>query len=175
MHNSNIHSDIFRKVYDDHAAALYRHAYFRVFSKTLAEELVQEAFLRFWEYSESGKEVLNPKAFLYRTLTNLIIDYSRRKKESSLDELMEDSAWAEPNYSDENVHEVRFMFEEVKLVMSSLSKDVQDLIVMKYIDDMDVKEIAGVLKTSPNNVSVKLHRAMEKLKKAVAKQKWINF
>jgi RNA polymerase sigma-70 factor (ECF subfamily) len=170
MHNSNIHSDIFRKVYDDHSEALYRHAYFRVFSKSLAEELVQEAFLRYWEYSESGKEVLNPKAFLYRTLTNLIIDNSRRKKESSLDELMEDSAWAEPGYTDENMHEIKFEFEEVKVVMSSLSKEVQDLIVMKYVNDMDIKEIAAVLKTSPNNASVKLHRALEKLKKAVLKK-----
>lgn len=170
MNGSNIHSDIFRKVYDDNVSALYRHAYFRVFSKTLAEELVQEAFLRFWEYSEAGKEVLNPKAFLYKTLTNLIIDNSRRKKESSLDELMEDSAWAEPGYTDENIHEIKFAFEEVKTVMSSLPKDAQDLIVMKYIDDLDIREIADVLKTSPNNVSVKLHRAMERLKKAVAKQ-----
>ena len=167
MNSSNIHSDIFRKVYDDHSEALYRHAYFRVFSKSLAEELVQEAFLRYWEYSESGKEVLNPKAFLYRTLTNLIIDKSRRKKESSLDELMEDSDWAEPGVSEEGIHETKFMFEEVKSVMSSLPKEVSDLIVMKYVDDMDIREIAAVLKTSPNNTSVKLHRALERLKKAV--------
>lgn len=170
MHSSNIHSDIFRKVYESHSTALYRHAYFRVFSKPLAEELVQEAFLRFWEYSESGKEVLNPKAFLYRTLTNLIIDNSRKKKESSLDELMEDSDWAEPGHSEDSMHEIKFLFLEVKEVMSSLPKEVQEIISMKYIDDMDIKEIAEVLKTSSNHASVKLHRAVEKLKKAVARK-----
>lgn len=170
MDNSNIHSDIFRKIYEDYVTALYRHAYFRVFSKSLAEELVQEAFLRFWEYLEKGEEVLNPKAFLYRTLTNLIIDRSRKKKESSLDALMEDSDWAEPGHSEDSIHELKFLFEEVKEVISALPKDAQELITMKYIDDMDIKEIAEALKTSPNNVSVKLHRSMEKLKKAVAEK-----
>ena len=170
MNYSNIHSDIFRKIYEDYATALYRHAYFRVFSKEKAEELVQEAFLRFWEYSEKGEEVLNPRAFLYRTLTNLIIDNSRKKKESSLDELMEDSNWAEPGASEDGIHEIKFLFEEVKEIMVKLPKDVQEIVTMRYIDDMEVGEIAEILKISPNNASVKLHRAMEKLKKAVAEK-----
>ena len=174
MHNSKIHSDTFRKIYEGHVTALYRHAYFRVFSKDKAEELVQEAFLRFWEYTQKGEDVLNPKAFLYRTLTNLIIDHSRKKKESSLDELMEDSNWAEPGASEDAMHENKFLFEEVREILERLPKDVQELIAMKYIDEMEIKEIAEVLKTTPNNASVKLHRAMEKLKKTVAEEKWIN-
>lgn len=170
MNNSNIHSNIFRKIYEEHVNALYRHAYFRVFSKDRAEELVQEAFLRYWEYSEKGEVVLNPKAFLYRTLTNLIIDQSRKKKETSLDELMEDSNWAEPGQSEDAMHENKFLFEEVQVVLRKLPKDVQELIAMKYIDEMEIKEIAEVLKTTPNNASVKLHRAMEKLKKAVVEK-----
>ncbi len=170
MHNSNIHSDTFRKIYEEHITALYRHAYFRVFSKDRAEELVQEAFLRFWEYTQKGGDVLNPKAFLYKTLTNLIIDHSRKKKESSLDELMEDSDWAEPGASENEAHEISSLFEEIKGVMCGLPKDVQELITMKYIDDMDIKEIAEVLKISPNSASVRLHRALEKLRKAVAEK-----
>ena len=85
----NTTNDTFLTAYDKYADAIYRHCFFRVFSKEKAEELTQETFMRTWQYLEDGKEVLNLRAFLYRVANNLIIDHSRKKKEERLDNFHE--------------------------------------------------------------------------------------
>ena len=69
--------------------AIFRHCYFRVFDRERARDLVQETFLKTWEYLTRGHDIENIRAFLYRVATNLIIDDSRRKKEISLEQLSE--------------------------------------------------------------------------------------
>jgi RNA polymerase sigma-70 factor (ECF subfamily) len=88
----------FLAAYDNYADAIYRHCFYRVFSKPLAEELTQDTFMKTWKYLEGGKQVENLRAFLYRVANNLIIDHSRKKKEERLDALLEKSADLEPAY-----------------------------------------------------------------------------
>lgn len=75
--------------YEAYADAIFRHCYFRVFNRELGKELMQETFLRVFEYLSKGNTVDNMRAFLYRVANNLIIDNVRRKKELSLDALNE--------------------------------------------------------------------------------------
>ena len=63
----------FLNAYDAYADAIYRHCFFRVFSKERAEELAQETFMKTWEYVARGNVIENYKAFLYRVTNNLII------------------------------------------------------------------------------------------------------
>lgn len=56
----------FLAAYDEWADAIYRHCFFRVYSKERAEELVQDTFMKTWQYLEKGNEVENLKAFLYK-------------------------------------------------------------------------------------------------------------
>lgn len=153
--------------YDAYADAIYRHCYFRVFRKARAEELVQETFMRVWEYVNDGKEVKNMRAFLYKVANNLIIDESRKKKEESLDALLEQNIFMEPSYREEKVFEHNIILAEVKEKMKHLSEEDQRLITLRYFDDLDPKEIALILGDNANNVSVKLNRSLKKLKEHV--------
>src|SRR3989344_3747748 len=83
--------------YEGLGDALYRHCFFRVFNKSRAEELVQETFLRAWQYINEVKDVEHMRAFLYRIANNLIIDNYRKKKEESLDVLLAESHAYEPS------------------------------------------------------------------------------
>jgi len=157
----------FLAAYDDHADAIYRHCYFRLLSKHRAEELVQETYLKTWQYLESGKEVDNLRPFLYRVATNLIIDHVRRKKEESLDAMLEANPAKEPAGSDESDIERRTLLAQVKESLAGLSQEERDLVTMRYIDDMDPKEIAEIVGITPNYVSVKLNRAVKKLKQLI--------
>ncbi|MBX4200907.1 RNA polymerase sigma factor, partial [Candidatus Parcubacteria bacterium] len=82
----------FLDAYKQHADAIYRHCYFRVYNKDLAEDLTQETFIKTWKYIVEGKKVDNIKAFLYRVAVNLIIDHSRKKKALALDDVKEKEA-----------------------------------------------------------------------------------
>lgn len=154
----------FLAAYDEHADAIYRHIYFRLLSKDKAEELSQETFLKTWQYLEAGKEVDNLRPFLYRVATNLIIDYVRKKKEASLDAALEANPLNEPIGTDERDVERKALLRSVKESFAILPQEERDLVTMRYVDDMDPKEIAVLLEITPNHVSVKLNRAVAKLK-----------
>jgi DNA-directed RNA polymerase specialized sigma24 family protein len=79
----------FMQAYDNFADAIFRHCYYRVFDRERGKDLMQETFMRAWQYLNKGEKVLNMRAFLYRIANNLIIDESRKKKEQSLEQLQE--------------------------------------------------------------------------------------
>src|SRR5690242_12894969 len=90
----------FLKAFDELSEPLFRHLYFRVYSKQRAEELLQDTFMKTWNYLRGGKEVENLKAFLYRVANNLAIDESRKHKEQSLETLLEGQPGLEPTSDD---------------------------------------------------------------------------
>ncbi len=154
----------FLEAYDSYADALYRHCFFRVFSKERAEELVQDTFMKTWQFVDKGKTVDNYKAFLYRVANNLIIDNSRKKKEQSLEILMEDNPAAEPAYDGRVEMEQRVLIRDVYECMEQLPTESKQLLIMRFVDDLDPREIAEILGITANHVSVKLNRAMAALK-----------
>lgn len=154
----------FLKAYEDYADAIYRHCFFRVFSKPLAEELTQETFMKTWQYLAKGEKVDNLRAFLYRVANNLIIDYSRKKKEERLDALLETTPEIEPSYDVRGELEEKEFAEEVIATMENLREDEKKILMMRYLDELELKEIAEALNITINNVSVRLNRAMKALR-----------
>ncbi len=154
----------FLKAYEDYGEAIYRHCFFRVYSKARAEELVQETYMRVWKYMAQGKTVENLRAFLYRVANNLIIDESRKKKEESLEILMEKSPSYEPSYEGHKSIEKQILYHEVIAGMDNLPQDYKEILLLRYVQDLDPKEIAEILDTNANNVSVKINRAVKALK-----------
>lgn len=153
-------------MYEDYADAIYRHCYFRVFDKELAKDLVQETFAKTWRYLASGREVLNGQAFLYKVATNLMINRSRKKKEISLDMLQEQGfdPGTDQRASLENFIAGKKVFEE----LDRLDDRYSQVITMRFVDDLSPQEIADILGESENAVSVRLHRALKKLKELLA-------
>lgn len=155
---------IFSEVYELHSDSIYRHCLFRIFTEEKAEELTQEAFLRFWRYLDEGKEITNPKGLLYRIADHLLIDEKRKKREESLESMTEVSGldWASTAHLD---METRVRYAEVLADMKGLREEEQRLFTLRYIDDLEPREIAELLGTSPNTVSVQLNRIQSKLRK----------
>lgn len=162
----SIDSALFAKIYDELAPKIYKFCYFRVSSKEEAEDLASRAFLRAWDHLASGKRILNMPAFLYRVANNLIIDYYRKNKNKK--ELSIEAAGPtfdipdEPGFIDQ--FDVDLTIKRVKSALDSLPENHRSVIIMKYINDLSVREIAQALGTSENNISVRLHRAIEKIK-----------
>jgi RNA polymerase sigma-70 factor (ECF subfamily) len=80
----------FIRAYDENADALFRQCFFKVHDREIAKDILQDTFARTWDYSTKGNTILNMRAFLYRTMNNLVVDYYRKKKAVSLDSLEED-------------------------------------------------------------------------------------
>jgi len=154
----------FSKAYEAYSESIYRHCFFRVWRKGRAEELLQETFLRLWVYLREGNKVENIRALLYKIANNLIIDESRKKKEESLDQILENPERREPKSNDHQDIEKNILIQEVLSQIQVLEEGDRDLLVMRFIDDLDPKDIAEILSISANHASVKINRALKNLK-----------
>ena len=159
------------EAYEAYNDALFRHALFRVSNRDRALELVQDTFLKVWDYLQGGGTVDQYKAFLYRILNNLIIDEYRKKKSSSLDEILEnDTGEMESKLSEGSVREIEENFDEARTLeairarIPELPDTYRDVVTMRYIDGLTPKEIASMMNISENVVSVRLHRGTHKLR-----------
>lgn len=163
----------FIHLYDLYLDAIFRHCWFCIRNRELALDLTQETFLRAWKYVMAGKNIKCPKTFLFHVANNLVIDWSRKRKEVLTDtpEIYErvgaDSAHREHKETQNNF-DIDVQFVEVMKVLNTFDEESRRLIVMRYIDDLSLGEIARALDESANVVSVRLHRAMEKLKQSFA-------
>jgi RNA polymerase sigma-70 factor (ECF subfamily) len=164
---AKINEQSFLEAYDAYADAIFRHCYFRVYDREQARDLVQETFIRTWEYLAKGEEVENIRAFLYRVANNLVIDHARKKKSVSLDMLEEQgfNPSVNPQERLERTLDAQFVLQ----VLQELDAEYRQVVIMRYIDDLGPKDIAVALGESENVVSVRLHRALAKLRKLLSK------
>ncbi|HLC76316.1 MAG TPA: RNA polymerase sigma factor [Candidatus Peribacterales bacterium] len=156
------------RAYDLYADAIFRHCYFRVFSRERAKELMQETFLRTWTSMVKGEEIRHMRGYLYRIANNLIIDEARRKKEQSLDAL-EEQGFDPPDETQENVGAKNVDGEIILTLLHKLEEPYREVVTLRYIDGFRPMEIANILGVSANVVSVRLHRGIAMLQELLPK------
>lgn len=148
-------------VYEEYADGVFRHCFFRVSNRDRAQELMQETFMRTWEYVTRGKEIQNIKAFLYRVANNLIIEEYRKKKESSLDDLKE-KGFDIKGSGEGEVH-VKLDYNRALKMLKKIDKIYREPVFMRYVDELSPKEIAKILHLDENVISVRIHRGLKQL------------
>lgn len=153
----------FLKAHDDYADDLFRHAFFRVRDREKAKDLVQETFMRTWQTLSEGATIENLRAFLYRVLTNAIIDETRRKKAVSLDTMIEEGFSPADERATELVYE-RTVIRETYKLLATLPDEYRLPLVMRHLDGLSPREIAEILGVTENVVSVRINRAINKLR-----------
>ncbi len=158
----------FLKAYEDFSDAIFRYCYFRLYHRELAKDLAQETFIKTWEYIAKGGKVQNIRAFLYRVARNLIIDESRKKRMFSLDLLREKGF--DPAVSMEEEIQSHAGVRDVMKFLSDLEPKYREVIILRFVEDMSPKEIAEAIGESENNISVRLHRAIKKVRELIEKE-----
>jgi len=160
-------SELFLKAYEDYSDAIFRFCYVRVRQRDLALDITQETFIKTWEYLRADKEIWNLRAFLYQVARNLIIDYSRKKKEPSLDHLMDQGfdAPADDNHQLYNALDVKYLMR----IIQNMDEKYCDVILMRYVDELSIKGIADIIGESENVVSVRIHRGLQQVRNLISK------
>ncbi len=155
----------FESLYKNEADAIFRYCLFRVSDREVALDLTQDAFARFWDTLSNGKNIQNDRAFIFMIARNLIIDFYRKKKAVSLDNILEEnedqmfmasSLMQEIDISAEG----RFVLEKI----NDLESGQKQIIYLRFVEDLKPQEIAEILGVTPNVVSVRVIRALEKLR-----------
>lgn len=136
---------------------LLRFALGLVGRRSVAEELVQETFLRLHPI---WAEVENPRAWLYRSLRNLALNHLRDRRPEA--ELAEDAAAAEAPLPAEQLGRDEAVG-MVRLILAELSAEDRRLIDLKYREELKYGEISRRTGLSVGNVGYRLHHLLKNL------------
>ena len=146
----------------DYSVGLNTHAFFKLNSHFLGEDMVQETFMKTWAYLVKGGKIEIMKGFLYHVLNHLIIDEYRKQKTISLEVLVEKGF--EPSLDTSKRLLNVLDGKAALLLIAHLPKIYQKVMRMRYVQDLSLSEISLLNGQSKNTIAVQLHRGLEKLK-----------
>lgn len=154
----------FEDAYTELADALFRFLFFRLGDRERAKELVQETFMKAWAYATEGKKINEMRPFLYTIAMNLFRNEIRGKRPTvSLEQLMEENQFepSEEKPKQEDISDGMRLLER----LDELIPAYKEVLTLRYVDGLPVKDIARILGENTISTSVRIHRALKRLKK----------
>lgn len=158
-------------IYDTYSPLLYRYAMRLLGEQDLAEECVAETFARFLQALRNGggpKEHL--KAYLYRVAHNWITDYYRRQPppQVGIEALQETLAHDDPPLSAQAA--TREEQERVRQALRLLTPEQRQVIVLRYLEELSLKEVAETMQKPVGAIKALQHRAVASLKRVLLEE-----
>lgn len=148
--------DRFKEIFTTHYPSLLKFAKFKLGDSILAEDLVQETFLRLWNNQEKAQDYEKLKSYLFMILNNLIIDEYRKNKL----ELVDPAEIKEESRDSTSSHEIHHYILELK-------EDIQSVFLLNKYSGFKYAEIAEILDISIKTVESRMSRALKELKEKI--------
>jgi RNA polymerase sigma factor (sigma-70 family) len=130
-----------------------------------AEDVAQSVFLRLASSDEPA--LSNAGSYLYRAAINGALDLLRRRKAAASEPLdlaagvASQARGSRPDAEASSSELVRWL----RAALSELSPRAAEMFTLRYVEEMDNREIAALMHTSQAVVAVTLHQARSRLKK----------
>lgn len=158
-----------KKLYDENIDSLYRYAYFKLnSSEEDVFDIIQESFYKLGVELSKWKKIDNLKAYIYRIVSNKIIDFYKKNKDVSLEENFENLEDELYEKSDiERTLDAKLEVEKIYHILAWFDTEDKDIFLLRYLEELTPKEIADIYKKDVNAITVKLHRIKTKIKKQI--------
>jgi RNA polymerase sigma-70 factor (ECF subfamily) len=164
-------AEAFGELYERHVNAVYRFLYARLDNSMDAEDFTEEVFLRAWNsvtnYRERGVPFL---AFLLIIARNVLIDHYRKNGRSPHQVTIEDIQLKDTNPEPSEITNINLKRQEIRQALGQLRDDYQEVLVLRFLNDLSPNETAQVMKRSTGAVRVLQHRAIVALRKTMEEQ-----
>jgi len=155
----------FATLYENYFEKIYRFVCYRIRDKQIAEDITSQTFLKALKgISRFSAEKGNFSSWIYRIAHNNIIDYYRGNRPN-----LDISKMWKLHSSDnlEKEAEIQEKMEQALNALQKLSKEHQEIVIMRIWEDFSYKEIASIIGKSEENCKVIFFRSIRQLKKEV--------
>ena len=156
--------DAFGELYDRHVSRVYKHIYYMVGNAAEAEDLTAQTFLKAWEaidrYQVRGAPFVS---WLLRIAHNLGVSHLRSKRETS--QVHEGLVDDKPRRDPEHVAQQTAEEEMVRAAILNLREEQRQVIILRFIEDLEYPEVAEIIGKSVAAIRVIQHRALNALRK----------
>lgn len=164
--------EAFGALYDQHAQAVFRFLAGNLGNTQEAEDLTTEVFLRIWkalpEYESSGSPF---SAFVFRIARNMLIDRyranGRRQPVVSIEDIGLEEVLADPDQKMPDPQE----YQSLHVALQSVPTDYREVLVLRFLNDFSIDEIAELMQRSPGAIRVLQHRALAAVRKVLVLNK----
>ena len=163
--------ELLDRLIEQYQYRLFRYLVHLTGSRERAEDFFQETWIRVLERGHQYEGKWKFETWLFAIARNLVIDWQRRKKPASLDELMEpkeDAAPFEPQASpEESPLAQAIQQQEESAVKDSLAKlpvIYREVLLLRFQEEMQLEEIAAVTSIPLSTVKSRLYRGLEALR-----------
>lgn len=155
-------TEAFGEIYDALVKPVYRYIYYRVDAQ-IAEDLTEETFLKTWQNLKKYKKGKHPfSSWVFKIAHNLVCDYYRKNESTS--EIDENIPDPQENISPERQITIQFTQIQLKKAIKKLPENSQQVIILKYINELDNQEIAKTIGKSEGAVRTIQFRALQQLR-----------
>lgn len=155
----NGYADIGEKIVTENYDAIYKYCYWKLGNSEDAQDITQDVFLSFIRnintYSDRGK----PRAFLYTIAKNLCINCNKKHRPDYLEstkEIIDISANEKINNITDKI--------TLEHIVNQLPQEQQEVIVLRYVHDLKVNEIAVITGKSRFSVRYRINLALSTIK-----------
>lgn len=153
--------DILKQLYQKYRKEIYLYLYSLCKKESLAEDLLQETFLK--ALLSLPDDHTNIRAWLYLVARNLFFNYYHREKgKVPLEEAQQMQDTGKQEVLEEILKDERNKI--LYLAMDRLEQRKREILLMQYFGELSQKEIAAILKMTPENVRVLSYRAKRELR-----------
>lgn len=136
----------------------YRLAYTYARNQEDALDIVQNSICKGLENYKSIRDINAIKTWFYRIIVNESINFlNKYKKEIIINETIKEKAYYEPQYAEEG------FFGEI----NKLPFEIQNIIKLRFYEDMTLNEIAEITELNVSTVKTKLYRGLKLLKQEI--------
>lgn len=162
----------FEQLVDMFQGDIFRMIYYRTRSSMDAEDIMQDVFVQAFNNIAQLNSPEQFKSWLYSIAVNKVRDFHRKNKFRSLfgfyseaDEEREPSSGKTDDESALDTIARKEFWRKVGLLLDKLSRMEREVFMLRFMDDLGIKEIAGVLKKQESTVKTHLYRALEKFRR----------
>jgi RNA polymerase sigma-70 factor (ECF subfamily) len=161
--------EAFAALYDQHLERVFRHVYYRVGNQADAEDLTQQIFLQAWQaigrFRRTGAPFI---AWLLTIAHNLLVNVRARARQTEPLDLEPASwaRWANPEEQTLASHDCAM----VRRLILRLKPEQQQVIILRFVDQIDHATIAKALGKTDGHVRVIQHRALVTLRAWLAEE-----
>ena len=158
-------SELFSELYDRYAGTVFNKCLSFAKNKVEAEDLTHDIFIKLYVKLNSFKGTSKFSTWLYSFTYNFCVNYVQRNsyknKEKVDDEIIERNASVIDEISDDDIYQLKV--EKLQKVLSIIDSKDKMILLMKYQDDLSIKEIKEALGIGESAVKMRLKRAKEKV------------
>lgn len=168
----------FGELYELYLERIYRYVYFKVSREEDAEDLTEVIFLKAWEnlhtFTPTGPDAQGFTAWLYRVAHNTVVDHYRKSRaEVTLDPRTHTPREWIVDPEERACHGVEV--EELREAMGMLTEQERQILLLRFVEGLPHAQTAGIMGHSEVGSRVLQHRALSKLRQALARreEEWL--